>query len=216
MLPSEAWSRRSLSVTASTDSLVVSVFDMMTELREDDDTRAPLIEGYIDAATEVVKEYLRRSLRTETLALTLDGFGRGGDWDLRLGPGMHSGSIRALRGYSDIIELPKGPVQSIASVVTYGRDNAPATFATAAYRLDAAGERLVLNEGYTWPSDLRDEGAVVVTYVAGYGAANVPAPIREAIKEHVKGLYDGCARGVLSDGAKALLAPYRRMDALPW
>jgi hypothetical protein len=72
-----------------------------------------------------------------------------------------------------------------------------------------------LNEGETWPSNLRAQDAVEVTYVAGYGSGNIPAPILEAIRLYVSSLYDGTCSGIDMQ-MKALLAPYRRADELAW
>lgn len=83
-------------------------------------------------------------------------------------------------------QLPYGPVQSVASVTFYGRDDTPTVVASSVYQLDAVTEpaRLVLRFGQIWPYDLRAVNAVAVQYACGYGAtgASVPASILHAMK----------------------------------
>lgn len=81
--------------------------------------------------------------------------------------------------------VPRAPVQSVTSVVTYNVSNVAATFAAASYLADLYSDpvRLALNDGYDWPSDLRAINALEVTYVAGYGLAGtaVPEPLLDAM-----------------------------------
>ena len=67
--------------------------------------------------------------------------------------------------------MPFDPITSISSINTYNTANTVATFDPAAYRLDAPNARIVLNDGYTYPTGLRDREAVHITYVCGYTAA---------------------------------------------
>jgi uncharacterized phiE125 gp8 family phage protein len=149
--------------------------------------------------------------------LKADGFTEPGGDDrlVALGPGVHTGSRPYLLGGGETLDVPFPPLQSVTSVVTYDRGNNAATFDTAQYQVDLQSGRIYLNEGETWPSDLRAQDAVQVTYVAGYGSGSVPAPILQAIRLYVQGMYDGTCMG-LSAEAMALLAPYRLMDGLAW
>lgn len=209
------FNRKSVAVTTSTDADVVSLADMRAALRISDTCNDQLIQDCINSATVMAKEYLRVALRTETFVVTMDGFGDGGDDRLdALGPGVHTISVPYVLGGCGEITLPFGPVQSITSIKTVGRDNTEATFSAANYSLDPRGARVFLNEGASWPTDLRDFAAVSVTYVGGYGAASVPAPIVHGIKALAQSLFDGC--GDMPDAVKAMLAPYRRLDDLAW
>lgn len=209
--------RKSVTVTTSTDNPVVSVSDMAEFLRLDDDSASnALLASYIEVATEAVKNHLNRAIKTETFTYRADefGLGAGDDAMAALGPGIHTMSKSYVFGGADSIDLPYPPLQSVTSVTTYNSANTSAVFSSASYSLDTIGGRIYLNEGYTWPSDLRDQNAVEIVYVAGYGSGSVPAPIEEAIRRYVTQLYDGCEG--MTDEVKRLLAPYRIMDQLAW
>lgn len=210
------FNRKSVSVSVSSDDEVLTLDEIKDILGVDGTTNDARIEMLVSAATEAVKQYLRVGLKTETLILRADRFTGDPDAALdRLGPGIHTASVPYVLGYAgQDIELPFGPVQSVTSVVTYNRSDTAATFSASSYGVDLAGGRLFLNEGQTWPSDLRSYNAVEVTYIAGYGAANVPAPIREAIGLYTEQLYDNCDG--LTAQVKGLLAPYRRLDGLQY
>ena len=210
------FNRKSVYVTASNDSPAVSLSDMKAFLRiagtADDDQ----ITAYIAAATEAVKQYLRRAILTETFVFKADGFADpdGDDRLLALGPGVHTASRPYVLGGCDTLDLPFAPLQSVTSIVTYDRGNIGTTFNASRYGVDTESGRIYLNEGETWPSDLRAQDAVQVTYVAGYGSGSIPAPILEAIRSYVEAMFDGCEG--MTDQARALLAPYRRADELAW
>lgn len=186
-------------------------------LRVEGDADDDIITAYIATATEAVKQYLRRALLTETFVFKADGFTEayGDDRLLSLGPGVHTASRPYILGGGDTLDLPFAPLQSVTSVVTYDRDNVSATYTSTRYGVDLTSGRIYLNEGETWPSNLRAQDAVEVTYVAGYFAGSIPDPILEAIRLYVSSLYDGTCEGINMQ-MKALLAPYRRMDELAW
>ena len=211
------FNRKSVIVTASADDPAVSTADMKAYLRVDGTADDALIAEYVTTATEAVKEYLRVALRTETFVFTADGFTApdADDRLLSLGPGIHTASVPYVLGGGSSIDLPYPPLQSVTALKTYDRDNTESTFSSAKYGLDLRSGRVYLNEGETWPTDLRAHNAVGVTYVAGYGAASIPAPIVQAIKLYVSSMYDGTCSGI-NDEMKRLLAPYRRMDELAW
>ena len=210
------FNRKSVYVTASDDSPAISLSDMKNFLRVDGTADDTQITAYIAAATEAVKQYLRRAILTETFVFKADGFTEPGGDDrlMALGPGVHTASVPYVLGGGETLDLPFPPLQSVTSVVTYDRGNNAATYDASQYQVDLQSGRIYLNEGEVWPSDLRAQDAVQVTYVAGYGSGSIPAPILEAIRMYVEALYDGC--GELSDKARMILSPYRRMDELPW
>jgi len=210
------FNRKSVYVTASDDSPAISLADMKGFLRIDGTADDDQITAYIATATEAVKEYLRRAVLTETFVFKADGFTEPGGDDrlLALGPGVHTASKPYVLGGGETLDLPYPPLQSVTSVVTYDRDNTSSTFDSSKYEVDLQSGRIYLNEGEVWPSNLRAQDAVGVTYVAGYGSGNIPEPILQAIRSYVEALFDGC--GELSATAKGMLAPYRRMDELAW
>lgn len=209
------YNRKSVKVTTSTDALAISVADMQTHLRTDSD--AAIIQDLIESATEMVKEYCRIGLRTETLTYTADRFSdySADDRLAALGPGIHQGSYVALTGGAGALDLPYAPLQSITSVTTYDRANASSVFSSTKYTADLEGGRIYLDEGETWPVNLRDRAAVEIVYVVGYGSGSIPAPILDAIREIVRIKYDGCGE-LLSEQVRAMLAPYKRLDTLGW
>jgi len=212
------FNRKSLEVVTDTDETVVSLAKAKRHIRGvpggDDDQ---IIADFIWQATEVVKEYLQVGLRQQTLKLILDGFYEGEDfyrWK-SLGGGTHTGSIVDLLGGYGSVDLPYPPLQSVTSVTTYDRDNTSSVFSSSLYSVDLQSGRLYLNEGEVWPTNLRDYAAVEIEYIAGYGASNVPEPIKGAILELVRASYDGCAMQI-SEHTKAMLSPYKRLDSLAW
>jgi hypothetical protein len=204
---------RSLVLVTGPTSEAISASEAKAWARLDGSDDDALIEQLIGAATHSAQEYLRRSLISQTWKLTLD-LG-GSDLDRMLGDGTYDLPVTALYGgLPQIIPLPKGPVSSITSVVTYDLDNTSSTFASSSYRVDNSGDRLVLNYGAIWPSNLRPQSACEVTYVAGYGAASsVPQPIKTGLMIHVATLYE--QRGQCDDptavpaSAKQLYNQYR-------
>lgn len=210
------FNRKSAYVTSSTDAPAISIVDMKQFLRVDTSDDDVVISAYLATATEAIKQHLRVALLTETFVLKADGFAYA-DADERLialGAGIHTGSRSYILGGGDTLDIPFPPLQSVTSVVTYDRGNNASTYDASNYQLDLQSGRIYLNEGSAWPSDLRAQDAVQVTYVAGYGSGSIPAPIVEAIRKYVEQMYDGCDG--MTDEVKRLLAPYRRGDELAW
>ncbi len=208
------FNRKSVYVTASDDSPAIYLSDMKDYLRVDGTADDKQITAYIETATEAIKQYLRRAVLTETFVFKADGFAYADADDrlLSLGPGVHTASRPYILGGGDTIDIPFPPLQSVTSIVTYDRSNNSSTFDSAKYQVDLQSGRIYLNEGEVWPSDLRAQDAVEVTYEAGYGSGIIPAPVLEAIRKYVEQLYDGCDG--MTGEVMRLLAPYRRMDEL--
>jgi uncharacterized phiE125 gp8 family phage protein len=118
------------------------------------------------------------------------------------------------------LELPLRPVQSIAAVRVYDEAGVAATLDPGTYLLDGAATppRLIRQGALAWPKPGRTANGIEIAFTAGYGnaAADVPAPIRQAILLLVAHWYEH--RSPFEDGAHAapvpamvsdLLAPYR-------
>lgn len=210
------FNRKSVYVSVPATQQPLSLTETKSFLRIDTSDDDLIVLAYIQTATEAIKQYLRRSIMTETYVFKADGFAHAGADDrlLALGPGVHTASVPYVLGGGETLDLPFAPLQSVTSVVTYDRSNNASTLDASTYQVDLQSGRIYLNEGETWPSDLRAQDAVQVTYVAGYTTATIPAPIREAIRRYVESLYEGCEG--MTDEIKRLLAPYRRMDELAW
>jgi len=194
-------------------AMPVAADEMQAFLNLESGIDTDLLEAFIEASFDAIRSYCRRSITTETLESRMDGFPHGSDDGLlRLGAGLHVGSCPFLT-YGDsggAIDLPYGPVASVTSVTTFAKDNSAAVFDAGLYQADQS--RVYLNEGATWPTDLRRIDAVAIRYVSGDAVA--PPAIVQAIKQHVTAMYE-CREGCeLPEASKAILAPYRRYDTL--
>jgi hypothetical protein len=170
-----------------------------------------LLEAFIEASYDAIRQYLHRSIVTETLELRMDGFpGSDMSRELSLGSGVHVVSIPWVEGAGSYIDLPFGPVSDVNSITVFALDNTSSVFSDTQYEFDAS--RIYLNEGATWPTDLRRRDAVAIEYVSGFNP--VPPAIIQAIKQHVAVMYE-CREGCEMPAAcKAMLQPYRRLDQL--
>lgn len=73
--------------------------------------------------------------------------------------------------------LPMPPLVSVTSITYTDVDGTAATFSSASYIVNTARTPggIWLKTGYDWPSvTLREVGAIVVRYIAGYEYASVP------------------------------------------
>ena len=206
--------RRVLNLVTGPAAEPVTLDEAKAWLRIDGTDSDVQIAALITTAVQSTEQYLRRSLITQTWKLTLDL--NKSSIDTLLGAGTYDLPITALYGgLPRVIELPKGPVQSITSVVTYDLDNTSSSFSSSNYSVDTAGERLVLTSGSIWPSNMRSKSACDITYVTGYGngSTNVPAPIKTGILIQVAGLFE--QRGMCDDPegvfgkAQQVLSQYR-------
>jgi hypothetical protein len=206
------YNRRTVSIITGPASFGVTAADMEAYLNLGSGQDTALLEAFIGAAYDAVRQYCKRSIITETLEMRMDGFPSHDDEALdRLGGGMHTLHIPFVTHYGGMrVDLPFGPVASITSVKTYDRDNTESTFDAASYRADAS--RVYLNEGYSWPVNLRKVDAVAIRYVSG--EATPPKAIIQSIKIHVAAMYE-CREGCeMPPACKSILGPYRRLDQL--
>ena len=197
------YNRRTVSVITPPASFGVSTGDMEAYLNLVSGQDTALLTDFIEAAYDAVRQYCKRSIITETLELRMDGFpGYDSDRLDRLGAGMHVVSLPYLTNHAGrVIDLPFGPVASITSITSWGRDNISAVYDAANYQFDRS--RVYLNESASWPENLRVRDAVAVRYVSG--EASPPAAIIQAIKMHVAAMYE-CREGCdMPKACKALL-----------
>jgi uncharacterized phiE125 gp8 family phage protein len=118
------------------------------------------------------------------------------------------------------ITLPLLPVQSVSAVRLYAEDESVQTVAPETYLLDldAQRPRLVRRGATVWPAPSRAANGIEIAFTAGYGddAADVPAPIRQAILLLTAHWYDhrspfevGVVAAPMPGMVSDLLAPYR-------
>jgi uncharacterized phiE125 gp8 family phage protein len=164
----------------------VTLDQAKTWLKVDTDDDDALITMLISAARARAEWHTGRAFVTQGWALWLDAPGRK-------------------------IEIPLPPLQSVASVTLYMRDDSAVVLATNGYVVDLPGQRVLLQDA---PQGLRPANAVAIGFTAGYGdAAAVPQPVCSAILLIVASLYAhrGDDAAPVPDAALALLAPYRVM-----
>lgn len=177
-------------------------------LRQIDTVEDSLITMFLVAARRYAESYCRRSFITQGWRLVLDEF-----------PECE-------------IELPRGPVTAVSSIVYLDMAGVAQTIASPAlpdYVFDNSGDadgvlaRLSLGFGRTWPNTLPQAAAVQVNYTAGYGAdpASVPEGIRHWICMRVNTLFENREEvAVLQRGSVSalphvdrLLDPYQVLRA---
>lgn len=153
----------------------------LARLQEDEDA---VVAGLTRTAVEWVEQRLGRALVTQVWEYTIDAFPC---------------------GYRPAIHIPLGPIQSIDEVRYLDTSGTQQTLAAPSYLL--ADGWLWPAYGITWPTTRAQAGGVVVRATVGYGDSwnDVPEPIRAAIAESVRGLYDGCKPSQVDE----LLQPYR-------
>lgn len=209
------YNRKSLAVVTPQSSAVqlIATQDMKNFLRVDITTDDALIEEFIKTAQEVVAQYLRRSILTTTYDFTMDNFGGDNRFENSISEGVHELPKYMLQGGLNAIDLPMPPIISITTIKTYSRDNTESTFAAASYRLDTAG-RVYLNEGYNWPTELRDQNGVVIRFVAGWGYTSVPLPVKQAIRQYAAAMYDCRKMCEMPQEIMDMLGPWRILDPM--
>lgn len=179
-------------------SLPVTVDEAKLHLRVDGDEENTLIEGLIAAAVSHLDGWtgiLGRALVEQTWRQDFDSFGC---------------SMR----------LALGPVSEIVSITWRNEAGQVATVASSNYALvtDGIGPRVYWDAAFSSPSGLYEQGAVSVTYRAGYAVEDVPAAIKVAILLMIGHWHmnrETVAEGSFNElpfAANALLAPFRRMS----
>lgn len=173
--------------------------------------------GWITAARQLIEDYTGLAMINQTWRLALDHWpgGREPWWD-----GVRQGAISELYANSKdrSVYLPRYPLGSVSSVTVYDEaGNSAAVDVGATFDLDTYQRpgRLTLKRGATWPIALRANNAIEIVYVSGFGAsaANVPAPLKLAVKSVAGYLIahrgDGCEPTMAMASAASLVAPYR-------
>jgi len=100
---------------------------------------------------------------------------------------------------TDEIYLPLIPLQSISSIVTYDDDGDTTTVDSSNYVVRPGQHpRLVLSPSGSWPGDMRQYDAMLITCVCGYGDAgsDVPADLVSVIEGTVLHQYSTKGMGV--------------------
>lgn len=156
-------------VTAPTTPELVTVEQAKLWCRVDFDDEDALFDDAITAARQKLEDDTRLKFGAQVLDLTVDLFPLA----------------------CEALSLLTGPVTLVTSVTSYASDDTATTFSSASYFLDSARlpARVCLNQGQTWPTDLRSRVAGVVRFTAGYTASTAPKRLLLALRMMVEGFY---------------------------
>lgn len=157
-------------IPPTTTPAAVMLADAKLHLRVDSADEDALITSLTVAATQAAEQEIGRALVTQTWTIKLDAFPASAEY----------------------IDLFMPPIQSITSITYVDSDGATQTLASSEYTLIADTIRPQVAPATSWPATKTQPSAVVITYVAGYGAApsNVPESIRQWILMQVGAMYE--------------------------
>lgn len=171
----------------------VTVAEAKAHARIETDADDTLLGTYITGARELVEKLTGRALITQTWKLVLDAWP--GDRNDEWFDGVKEAPITAFE--SSTIDIRKAKFIAVSSVATLDESDVSTTYASSNYYTTKIGGgafgRLVKKQGAVWPTIVnRSQGAIVITFTAGYGAAasDVPIGLRQAIKDIVASWYE--------------------------
>ncbi len=202
--------RKSLTLVTGPAKEPLTLAEVKAWAKIDHTEEDALLASLITAAVDAAQEYTRRSFLTQTWRLTLDL--QPNNLYNSLEAGTYTMPVTVLYGgLPNTIHLPKGPVQSVTSVVTYSSANAASAYNSANYFVDTDGGRLVLNNSAMWPSDLRPLATCQITYVTGYGdnPSDVPQAIRTAMLKHIHRMHEARLECEMPEETQRTLNNYR-------
>ena len=179
-------------------STVISLSEAKAFLRidsdyDDDNT---YITSLINVATQVVEEFTRRRLMTQTYNIFYDEF-------------------------PPYIDLQVGDVASVTHIKYYDADNTLQTLAASNYDVDTKVRpgRIYQSETGDFPNTYERPNAVEVEFIVGATDSDVPAPIVQAIYIIVGRYYENRQDVVMGTQVNELplmvdhlLTPYRLLE----
>lgn len=190
----------------------VSLEEARLFLRLDDDSgeQDALVSALVSAARAEAETRTSRQLITATWELYLDRFSthpqhkvpgpNQGYYPQGYLPDHHYLDHHHRHGRELLIPLP--PLQTITFIKYLDMTGVEKTLAVSAYRVDAVSipGRVTAAYGYSWPDTYPVSNAVVIRFVAGYGASAtaVPIKIRQWIKAMVGSLWENRETVVIS------------------
>lgn len=197
--------------TAPDYTTLVTLAAVKTRLKIDvttDDTR---LQALLTAAIVLCEQYTKRLFISQTWDYWTDRPGDGGENDPWFN-GVQDLPMSILSSLSSAFVLDKVPLQAVTSIKYFDPSNVEATLSSAYYFVDTKSEpaRVVLNSGYTWPTNVREANAFQLTCTLGYSSiANIPQGLIEAVIHQVYEMYDDPKQASLVPGAQVMLDPYR-------
>jgi uncharacterized phiE125 gp8 family phage protein len=178
----------------------VSLADFKTFLKIDGNDEDSFLNLCINSAVSAVEKHIKRVLVNSEFNLNLDIF-----------PPVNENSEYRIFNASELY-LPNPPAIEIKSIKTYNEGNVESTFSPLAYQVDLFNGRIFLNDGYVWPTDLRNKNAVKINYTCGYGVC--PDALIQAVMVYAGQLYNSRCDCSMSDSIKTILSQYRIYDGL--
>lgn len=164
----------------------LTLSEATAHLRVDSDDDMLLVESLITAARIYCENKTNRQFINATYKLSLDQFPVWNDCRPRRGE-----SFAELGG---VIRVPRPRLQSVTSITYVDLNGDTQTLSTSNYTVDTQSEpgRIVPAYNSFWPGTRTQVNAVVVTYVAGFGAnaTSVPESIKAAMKLIIGHLYE--------------------------
>lgn len=177
-----------IPITSSALSEPVTETQLRQYLRDAPDSKDDLL-SLIIAARLLIEKQASLALARRTFVDRLDGWPGYGVmnewWD-----GVREGAIGMQAGSA--LEVRRSPLVSVTSIVTTDSAGNDSTFDASNYYTDTDNipGRIVLVPGSVWPALTRPVGAIAITYVAGYGAAECPHDLRQAVLQTCAHLYE--------------------------
>jgi hypothetical protein len=150
-----------------------------------DTAQDALLSGSITAARIYCERIDWRAFLTQTIELWLDAWPGTSDWRDWLNWMPHLMRHQSHPPHYAVMQIPRPPLQSVASIKYYDASDVETTLDTSVYYVDtvSAPGRIVLRTDQRWPTTpLRAANGIVVQYTAGWtSAATVPLTIKQAI-----------------------------------
>jgi len=163
------WTNTSLTESVPPDVEPVTAQETADYGRIDEEDDQPLLDAMITASRQVVEAMGNLALISRTYEARWDCWPKNGE-----------------------LWLPRYPVSSITKVEYYDADNTLQTWTGYDTDIYSIPARITLSYGETWPTLRERTGAIIVTYVAGYGATgeSVPTALKMAVKAGALALYE--------------------------
>lgn len=161
-------------VSTESPQLPITLEEVKTHLKVEDDAEDGLVYSYMLAAVKWAEERTRRAIALNDYLIVRDHFPIGA-W-----------------------QLPLGKVQSITNVQYIDVDGNTQTWPTSEYEIDLATDfqaRLQPKSTKSWPSTGTYLSAARVTMRAGWNPENVPYTLKQALLMKVADFYEVRAPG---------------------
>lgn len=187
----------SLTVVTAPGEEPLTLEEAKSHLRVTDTNDDQYITELITVAREYLEKVQNRAYLTQTLRLRMDSFPDLPNATLKFFVPTYSVEsylARAISLMSGPIRLPRPPLVSVTGITYIDQSGTLQTLATSQYVVDADAEpaRIAPAMNQPWPVTQAIQGAVNVTYRAGYGATadKVPKAVKQALKLLVSWYYE--------------------------